>query len=103
MANKKKDYNLDAIETLISPVNETGDQEDQGTENARENAQETPRKGKQKAKGNGGVVVSFRLDEDVVKKLKGYAFYNNITQKEALETIITEYLDGKTIAKQKED
>jgi hypothetical protein len=75
---------------------------DQDETKAPGNAQDEPTRGKQKPKGNGGVVVSFRLDEDVVKKLKGYAFYNGITQKEALETIITNYLEGKTIAQTKE-
>lgn len=61
-----------------------------------------PQKEKQKQKGNGGIVFSTRIDEEVVKKLKGYAFYNGITLKEALETIITNYLEGKTIATTKE-
>ena len=89
---KKKDFNIRAIDNLITDVEEMDNLVDQ-----------EPPKAKQKPKGNGGVVFSTRLDEEVVKKLKGYAFYNGITLKEALETIITNYLEGKTIAHMKED
>lgn len=40
------------------------------------------------------VVVSFRLDEAVVNRFNDYAFMNRVSKKEALQTIITEYLDG---------
>lgn len=100
---KKKDLNLSGLNDLITNVDTLDDELDRESTKAPENGKETPTRGKQKAKGNGGVVVSYRLDEEVVKKLKGYAFYNGITQKEALETIITDYLAGKTIAHTKED
>lgn len=41
------------------------------------------------------VVVSFRLDEAVVNRFNDYAFINKVSKKEALQTIITEYLDGR--------
>ena len=41
------------------------------------------------------VVVSFRLDEAVVNRFNDYAFMNKVSKKEALQTIITEYLDGR--------
>lgn len=41
------------------------------------------------------VVVSFRLDEAVVNRFNDYAFMNRVSKKEALQTIITEYLDGR--------
>ena len=92
----KKDFNIRALDNLITNMDEISEV------NQEEKAPEEP-KGKQKPKGNGGVVFSTRLDEEVVKKLKGYAFYNGITLKEALETIIISYLEGKTIAQTKED
>nr|DAM87212.1 MAG TPA: repressor [Caudoviricetes sp.] len=53
---------------------------------------EAPRAKKQKGKD---VVVSFRLDEAVVNRFNDYAFMNKVSKKEALQTIITEYLDGR--------
>lgn len=41
------------------------------------------------------VVVSFRLDEAVVNRFNDYAFMNRVSKKEALQTIICEYLDGR--------
>lgn len=46
---------------------------------------------KQKGKD---VAVSFRLDEAVVDRFNDYAFYKRGSKKEALQTIISEYLDG---------
>lgn len=97
----KKDLNLSGLSDLITSVEEMDEVIDQEEKKSPGKAQEAPTTGKQKAKGNGGVVFSTRLDETVVRKLKGYAFYNEITLKEALETIITDYLDGKTISETK--
>lgn len=47
---------------------------------------------KQKGKD---IVVSFRLDEPVVERFGDYAYYKRLSKKKALETIITEYLDGR--------
>lgn len=40
-------------------------------------------------------MVSFRLDEPVVERFGDYAYYKRLSKKKALETIITEYLDGR--------
>ena len=48
-------------------------------------------------------VVSFRIDKEIVEQLKGYAFYEDMTLKEALEMILTDFLKDKDIAKRKED
>ena len=47
---------------------------------------------KQKGKD---IVVSFRLDEPVVERFGDYAYYKRLSKEKALETIITEYLDGR--------
>lgn len=47
---------------------------------------------KQKGKD---IVVSYRLDEDVVKLFDCYVYSKCVSKKKALETIITEYLDGR--------
>ena len=41
------------------------------------------------------LVVSYRLDKDVVKLFDCYAYSKDVSKKKALETIITEYLDGR--------
>lgn len=90
-------------EAILQNVWQTGEAEKKVDESADELVDEQVQKAKQKPKGNGGIVFSTRVDEEVVKKLKGYAFYNGITLKQALETIITNYLEGKTIARTKEE
>lgn len=57
------------------------------TEGAEVPARATKQKGKD-------VVVSFRLDEDVANRFNDYAFMNKAGKEEALQTIISEYLDG---------
>lgn len=47
---------------------------------------------KQKGKD---LVVSYRLDEEVVKLFDCYVYSKGVSKKKALETIITEYLDGR--------
>ena len=47
---------------------------------------------KQKGKD---LVVSYRLDGDVVKLFDCYVYSKCVSKKKALETIITEYLDGR--------
>lgn len=46
---------------------------------------------KQKGKD---VVISFRMDRDVLNRFNDYVFLSKATKKEALQTIISEYLDG---------
>lgn len=82
----KKNFTFDAIDKIIS-------------EPVQDNVEDiSPKKAKKK-----DMVVSFRMNEETVKKLKGYAFYEKITIKEALEKIINGYLSDKNIAKQKGD
>lgn len=40
-------------------------------------------------------MVSYRLDEAVVERFNCYVFYKRVSKKKALQTIITEYLDGR--------
>lgn len=48
----------------------------------------------EKQKGE-DVVFSLRIDEAVVARFKDYAFISKVTHKKAMQTIITEYLDGR--------
>lgn len=64
---------------------------------------ETKKRGRKKTEKGTTAVVSFRIDKEIVEQLKGYAFYENMTLKEALEMILTDFLKDKDIAKRKED
>nr|DAH96751.1 MAG TPA: antitoxin [Caudoviricetes sp.] len=66
--------------------------EEQGEQEATQEAETPARVTRQKGKD---VVVSFRLDEAVVERFNDYAFINRVSKKEALRTIISEYLDGR--------
>lgn len=66
--------------------------EDQGEQEATKEAETPARVTRQKGKD---VVVSFRLDEAAVERFNDYAFINRVSKKEALQTIISEYLDGR--------
>lgn len=86
----KKGFDLEkAVEGFMTRMDE--EQEQQGEQEATQEA-ETPVK---VAKRKKDVVVSFRLDEAVVNRFNDYAFMNRVSKKEALQTIITEYLDGR--------
>lgn len=61
------------------------------------------KRGRKKTEKGTTAVVSFRIDKEIVEQLKGYAFYENMTLKEALEMILTDFLKDKDIAKRKED
>ena len=39
--------------------------------------------------------LSLRLDKDLIEKFRCWAFYNQMSQKDAMEKILSEYLDGK--------
>lgn len=39
--------------------------------------------------------LSLRINKDLIKKFRNWAFYNRFSQKEAMEKMISEYLDGK--------
>ncbi len=64
---------------------------------------ETKKRGRKKTEKGTTAVVSFRIDKEIVEQLKGYAFYEDMTLKEALEMILTDFLKDKDIAKRKED
>jgi hypothetical protein len=86
----RKGFDLEkAVEGFMTRMDE--EQEQQGEQEATQEA-ETPVK---VAKRKKDVVVSFRLDEAVVERFNDYAFYKRVSKKEALQTIITEYLDGR--------
>ena len=57
--------------------------------------QETATGGEQVKKGN--TLVSFRMDNEVLHRFRGFAVQTGATQIEAIERIITAYLDGETI------
>ena len=82
----KKGFDLEKVvdDFLSRPAEAPEQTEDQEAE--------APRVKKQKGKD---VVVSFRLDEAVVNRFNDYAFMNKVSKKEALQTIILEYLDGR--------
>nr|DAG46210.1 MAG TPA: protein-turn-helix DNA binding protein [Caudoviricetes sp.] len=42
--------------------------------------------------------LSVRVNKDLIVKFRNYAFYNELSQKEAIEKILSEYLDGKKTA-----
>lgn len=42
--------------------------------------------------------LTLRLDKDLIAKFRSWAFYNRFSQKEAMEKILSEYLDGKKTA-----
>lgn len=81
-----KNFEFRAIEDYMGDPVELEPEEP--TEAPAKAARATRQKGKD-------VVVSFRLDEDVVNRFNDYAFMNRVSKKEALQTIITEYLDGR--------
>lgn len=64
---------------------------------------ETKKRGRKKTEKGTTAVVSFRINKEIVEQLKGYAFYEDMTLKEALEMILTDFLKDKDIAKRKED
>ena len=42
--------------------------------------------------------LALRLDKDLIARFRNWAFYNQLSQKEAMEKILSEYLDGKKTA-----
>ena len=81
-----KNFEFRAIEDYMSDPVELEPEEP--TEAPAKAARVTRQKGKD-------VVVSFRLDEEVVARFNDYAFINKVSKKEALQTIILEYLSGR--------
>ena len=42
--------------------------------------------------------LALRLDKDLIARFRNWAFYNQLSQKDAMEKILSEYLDGKKTA-----
>lgn len=91
MANKKYNMNGNSVADSLISSNETPA------------STETKKRGRKKTEKGTTAVVSFRIDKEIVEQLKGYAFYEDMTLKEALEMILTDFLKDKNIAKRKED
>lgn len=91
MANKKYNMNGNSVADSLISSNETP------------SSTETKKRGRKKTEKGTTAVVSFRIDKEIVEQLKGYAFYEDMTLKEALEMILTDFLKDKDIAKRKED
>lgn len=91
MANKKYNMNGNSVADSLISSNET------------QASTETKKRGRKKTEKGTTAVVSFRIDKEIVEQLKGYAFYEDMTLKEALEMILTDFLKDKDIAKRKED
>lgn len=90
MANKKYNMNGNNVADSLISSNETQENE-------------TKKRGRKKTEKGTTAVVSFRINKEIVEQLKGYAFYEDMTLKEALEMILTDFLKDKDIAKRKED
>lgn len=90
MANKKYSMNGNSVADSLISSNETQENE-------------TKKRGRKKTEKGTTAVVSFRIDKEIVERLKGYAFYEDMTLKEALEMILTDFLKDKVIVKRKED
>ena len=52
---------------------------------------------KKKKTSNDGQ-LALRLDKDLIARFRNWAFYNQMSQKDAMEKILSEYLDGKKTA-----
>lgn len=89
----RKGFDLEkAVEGFMTRMDEEQEQEQEQEAEATQEAEAPVRVAKRKGKD---VVVSFRLDEAVVNRFNDYAFYKRVSKKEALQTIILEYLSGR--------
>ena len=60
-----------------------------------EATKEAPEVQARKKKTSNDGQLALRLDKDLIAKFRNWAFYNELSQKEAMEKMISEYLDGK--------
>lgn len=60
-----------------------------------EATKEAPEVPVRKKKTSNDGQLALRLDKDLIAKFRNWAFYNELSQKEAMEKILSEYLDGK--------
>lgn len=82
MARKKDDMNMAAAFDLVGGA---VDQEEQSTAEDSEKRAGT------------STLVSFRIDDAILRRFRGFSIFSGGTQIEAIERIITAYLDGETI------
>lgn len=60
-----------------------------------EATKEAPEVKARKKKTSNDGQLALRLDKELIAKFRNWAFYNELSQKEAMEKMISEYLDGK--------
>lgn len=58
----------------------------------------TPEVPVRKKKTSNDGQLALRLDKDLIARFRNWAFYNQLSQKDAMEKILSEYLDGKKTA-----
>lgn len=63
-----------------------------------EATKEAPEVPVRKKKTSNDGQLALRLDKDLIARFRNWAFYNQLSQKEAMEKILSEYLDGKKTA-----
>lgn len=63
-----------------------------------EATKEAPEVKARKKKTSNDGQLALRLDKDLIARFRNWAFYNQLSQKEAMEKILSEYLDGKKTA-----
>lgn len=66
--------------------------------NKAEATKETPEVPVKKRKTSNDGQLALRIDKDLIEKFRSWAFYNRLSQKEAMEKILSEYLEGKKTA-----
>ena len=63
-----------------------------------EATKEAPEVPVRKKKTSNDGQLALRLDKELIARFRNWAFYNQLSQKEAMEKILSEYLDGKKTA-----
>lgn len=63
-----------------------------------EATKEAPEVPVRKKKTSNDGQLALRLDKELIARFRNWAFYNQMSQKDAMEKILSEYLDGKKTA-----
>lgn len=66
--------------------------------NKAEATKEAPEVQARKKKTSNDGQLALRLDKELIARFRNWAFYNQMSQKDAMEKILPEYLDGKKTA-----
>lgn len=66
--------------------------------NKAEATKEAPEVQARKKKTSNDGQLALRLDKELIARFRNWAFYNQMSQKDAMEKILSEYLDGKKTA-----